>query len=140
MDKRLLPWCQQRSSLLSTSCYITIQPMIVALLSWLFLGEDLSWTLLLGGVFIIVGLGLVAFSRYREEHTLHFDSPKASSPTILNPPQSSPTSSLKSLPSSLVSGRADEIVDVKFDDLEPELIKLKASNFSSLETVSDLSS
>ena len=32
------------------------------------LGESLSWTLLIGGVFIVIGLVLVAFARYREQN------------------------------------------------------------------------
>eukprot|EP01096_Ripella_sp_DP13-Kostka_P000221 TRINITY_DN1027_c2_g1_i1.p1 TRINITY_DN1027_c2_g1~~TRINITY_DN1027_c2_g1_i1.p1 ORF type:complete len:592 (+),score=244.94 TRINITY_DN1027_c2_g1_i1:88-1776(+) len=132
----LLPWCQQRSSLLSTSCYITIQPMIAALLSWLFLGEDLSWTLLVGGIFIIIGLGLVAFSRYREERALHFDVSNPP-PIVVTSPDSSPTASFTSSKSSPFSKSADKIVEVNMSNLEPVPQKPKMPASSSLEMVTD---
>jgi len=66
-SNRLLPWCQSNSSILTTSSYITIQPLLAVVLDYFLLGENVSWSILVGGVFILVGLVTVAMAQYKEQ-------------------------------------------------------------------------
>ena len=83
------------------------------------LGDDLGLTLLVGGVFIIIGLGLVAYSRYREEHELHFKINNA--PPIVpttGADDLAPAPSFDTSRTSSFSRSSEKIVEVNLNNVE----------------------
>lgn len=66
----ILPWCLKKTSPLTASSYSTIQPLLAGILASFILGEEFNYFLLIGGFFILSGLVLIAFGRYKEQKLL----------------------------------------------------------------------
>ncbi len=118
-------YCQKNSSALTTTSYMTIQPLLTSIITSFLIGEAPPWSIFVGGVFIVSGLFTVALSRFREQKAARKASDQTSpsqtilleegerpviDPQIVDFPVSSLHSEIET-----AEGPSIEIVDVGFD-------------------------